>query len=414
MKPQLQADLQQLAALGSSLAGKPAARCKICNGPSLAFDIVDFNKICVDDCYRFGVSGIPVLYYRCQNCSFIFTDFCDDWTNQDFATYLYNADYPLIDGEYAAIRPARMADTMAGLLHEHRAARILDYGSGTGAFAERLRAYDFATVENFDPFTSPVRPTGEFDIITCFEAIEHSPWPQQTIADLRRLLKPAGCIIFSTGIQPANIGELRANWWYVAPRNGHVSIFTLAALELLGASVGLELYAGNRELAFAGPAPVPQLAPLLHEIGPMQIAARLAAPPEQPISPLPGEALAAAAAWHEVERSGPTRFRWTGASRIEWRLQHEPRSFPCRLTLSIPVVMEIIPGFADRCRVEIGARTYPGRRAGATITVIAELDQPLARPVTLITPEPQRPLDLDGTLDDRALGLAVALAGEAG
>jgi hypothetical protein len=267
-------------------------------------------------------------------------------------------------------------------------------------------ASGFAAVENYDPFVSPWRPDGEFDIVTCFETLEHSSFPNETIADLKSFLKPAGCMIFSTLLQPPNIDELRANWWYVAPRNGHLSIYTLAALELVGAAAGLRLYAAGGQLAFVGPEPSPQLAPLLREIGPARAAARLTAPAD----PLVAER----AAWHTVEQSGAIRFRWTRVSRIEWTLKHLSSRYPCRLTLTIPLVMEIMPGFADRCLLEVDARTYPMRREDAAITAVVDLDRAPQRPIALITPEPQRPSDLRDTPDQRTLGLAIPLAEDRG
>jgi SAM-dependent methyltransferase len=416
MQSHLLASLTQLRPLAGGNATQGAVRCKVCGSASFMFDIVDFNKICSNDYYNFGFSGIPIPYYQCRGCNLVFTTFFDDWTKEDFTTYIYNADYPLIDGEYASVRPARMAEEMAGFLAGHRADRILDYGSGTGVFAERLRARGFAMVENYDPFANPQLPVGQFDIVTCFETIEHSSFPKATIAELKSFMKPSGCILLTTGIQPANINELRANWWYIAPRNGHVAIYTLAALELLAAQVGLELYAGDGMLAFAGPMPSPQLAPLLCAIGPTRVVARLTAPPEEAGAASPQEAHVTArdADWHQIEQSGPIRFRWTRSNRVEWSLRRQPSRYPCRLTLTIPLVMEIVPGFADRCLLEIDARTYPVRREEATITATVDLDRPLERPIALITPEPQRPADLRGTPDQRGLGLAIQLAATLG
>jgi len=313
MKSQLLADLMQIAALHRTNVADGAIRCKICIGESLKFDIVDFNKFCAGNFYYFGFSGIPVTYYQCQHCSFIFTDFFDDWTPEDFAKFIYNADYSLVDGEYEAIRPANMATEMASFLADHRSARILDYGSGTGVFADRLKASGFAAVENYDPFTNPERPSGAFDIVTCFETIEHSPSPNDTIADLLSFMKPDGCIIFGTSIQPANINELRANWWYIGPRNGHVSIYTLEALELLGAGVGLEFYFGEGMFAFAGRKPSPQLMPLLRAIGPTRIFTQLTADHTIPPPRRDAQAAARNAGWQAIEQSEPTR----GNHRVE-------------------------------------------------------------------------------------------------
>src|SRR6266567_4837600 len=137
----IQQRLARLAPLGPQNSFEQAHACKICGSPALPFDVVDFWKFCSEhDCYSMGTSGIPVTYFRCIRCGFIFTTFFDDWSPEDFLTYIYNDDYARIDGEYKEIRPARDATAMA-----HRLAgissdlRMLDYGSGSGAFAATLR-----------------------------------------------------------------------------------------------------------------------------------------------------------------------------------------------------------------------------------------------------------------------------------
>src|SRR5689334_4039538 len=87
--------------------------CKICGGFSPPFDSLDFLKFCSPtNPFAFGFAGIPVEYRRCRDCGFIFTDFFDDWSPEEFATYVYNSDYPRIDSEYAEIRPANIAEIM--------------------------------------------------------------------------------------------------------------------------------------------------------------------------------------------------------------------------------------------------------------------------------------------------------------
>src|SRR5882757_6971733 len=88
MKSRLIDDLMQLSALSINNLAHDTVRCKICGSEALKFDIVDFRKICSGDYYQFGFSKIPIIYYRCKNCSFIFTDFCDDWTTEDFAKFI--------------------------------------------------------------------------------------------------------------------------------------------------------------------------------------------------------------------------------------------------------------------------------------------------------------------------------------
>ena len=77
---------------------------------------------------------------------------------------------------------------------------------------------------------TPARPEGKFDIITCFETLEHLPDPIDGLARMIECVAEPGIIFYSTLVQPADFDNQGMAWWYVGPRNGHVSIFTKQAL----------------------------------------------------------------------------------------------------------------------------------------------------------------------------------------
>ena len=56
---------------------------------------------------------------------------------------------------------------------------------------------------------------------------------------MNELLSDPGLIIFSTLLQPADIEQQGLSWWYVGPRNGHVSLFSRESLERLLNPYGL-------------------------------------------------------------------------------------------------------------------------------------------------------------------------------
>jgi Methyltransferase domain len=224
--------------------------CKICGAAAEFFDVSDFNK-CADG-YRFGPSGVYVDWYRCSMCRFIFTDFFDRWTAEDFGLFVYNEDYVKVDGEYLGARPKRTAAAAAELLRGHEARSILDYGSGSGLFAQRMAEQGFSAVENYDPIASPTRPVGKFDIITCFEVMEHSPDPLGTLRDMASLLTPGGVVVVGTLLQPPEIGSVRTNWWYAAPRNGHLSLYSDHALAVAAGRACLRFHPGERHFLTSG------------------------------------------------------------------------------------------------------------------------------------------------------------------
>jgi SAM-dependent methyltransferase len=383
-------------------ANRQVTQCKVCGGRAEVFDVVDFNKCCSEmNCYAYGLAGVPISYFRCLICGFMFTRFFDDWAPDEFAKFIYNADYIKVDGDYAGPRPEREAEAMAGRLSGLQGLDILDYGSGSGHFAQDLRARGFESVASYDPFSSPDRPDRKFDLLTCFEVLEHTTSPEVTVADMASLLREGGCVIFSTGLQPSNIGQIRASWWYVGPRNGHASVFTLEALAALGEARGLTLYAGKDGIGFATPNPSAASKRLLESVGRPFRFWQLTAPDA-------GAVLAEgqAASWHGVEGAGDAAYRWTRGAEITWRLQDAPVP-PCRLKLAIAFRIEVESGFADRCRIKIGERSLPVFRGPETLSVEVELEEPFDGTVTLITPPPVRPRDLRPVSDTRPLGLAV-------
>ena len=200
--------------------------CKVCAAPTRLFDSVDFNQHCGAPPSMFGESGIAVEYYRCDRCGFLFTNLIDDWSAAELSEFIYNADYIKIDPEYLGARAQRTAEHLAPLLISCRDLRILDYGSGSGAFAQSMGAHGFKKVASYDPLSSPQPPRGTFDLITCFEALEHAPQPLDTFAEIAGKLSRKGVVLIGQSLQPDDIEEIRGQWWYLAPRNGHVSFFT--------------------------------------------------------------------------------------------------------------------------------------------------------------------------------------------
>ena len=117
--------------------------------------------------------------------------------------------------------------------------------------AELLQTKGFAAV-TYDPYSNhQKRPEGQFDLITCFEMLEHTPWPLDTVAQMHALLKDDGLILFSTLLQPKTINEIGLSWWYAGPRNGHCSLYSEEALMWLFASVGMQVASSNEALHVA-------------------------------------------------------------------------------------------------------------------------------------------------------------------
>jgi 2-polyprenyl-3-methyl-5-hydroxy-6-metoxy-1,4-benzoquinol methylase len=229
--------------------------CKICQGPSPLFGVVDFHKSCIElqGC-RLPISGSPVYYRRCQQCAFTFTDAFDAWTHETFQRNIYNDDYITVDPDFIETRPTNNARVVAEAFAASRTSMcILDYGGGSGLLAQRLREQQFDAT-TYDPFSAfDTIPTERFDLITCFEVMEHVPSPKETVETIVSLLNNDGAILFSTLLQPKSFEETGLSWWYVSPRNGHISLYSAQSLARLFAPHGLKVasFSEGTHIAYA-------------------------------------------------------------------------------------------------------------------------------------------------------------------
>ncbi len=229
-----------------AISAQDIGPCKICGASAPLYLVVDFARNCEElRGYFLPLTGIPVYYGRCVDCGFLFTRFCDDWSAGDFGRHIYNDDYIKVDPDHHISRPARIAPLIPQLFpNALPTLSLLDWGGGSGAMIKALKDAGIGQVSAYDPFIPAIaaRPAGRFNVITCFEVIEHVPDPKAFLADMLNFLDERdGMLIFSTSPQPDQAYIKSLQWFYLAPRNGHISLFTDSAMKRLCDSVGLEV-----------------------------------------------------------------------------------------------------------------------------------------------------------------------------
>ncbi|MBS0361270.1 MAG: class I SAM-dependent methyltransferase [Proteobacteria bacterium] len=231
-------------ALGLRPASPQPAPCKVCGGASPLFGVVDFARICDEPRAKVQpLTGAAVYYRRCQVCGLIFSDAFDDWSHADFAAHVYNDVYLEIDPDYVELRPNNQAQVIAATFGASMGEiDVLDYGGGTGKLAAGLRERGFRSAASYDAFSPEFRerPQRRFNLVTCFETLEHMPDPVGGASDIVSLMEDDGLLLFSTLVQPANIAEIGLRWGYVGPRNGHITLHTRQSLARLFDRFGLK------------------------------------------------------------------------------------------------------------------------------------------------------------------------------
>lgn len=247
---------QELAALAHQPVVHPPARlprpvtpapraCKACGAPSPAMGSVDFNKNCEDRRRAaLPLSGRAVTYHRCPACALVFTGDFDAWDHEDFRTQIYNDGYADVDPDFAGSRPAASAELIGKLFGPAcRGLHVLVFGGGDGALAALLAERHGMEAEVYDPFNPAcdVAPERQYPLVTCFEVLEHTPDPRATIREVAARVQEDGVVVFSTLLQPGDFAQRGLSWWYVAPRNGHVTIYSAQSLRALWAEQGFKL-----------------------------------------------------------------------------------------------------------------------------------------------------------------------------
>lgn len=252
-------ELTRYAEAHQQRASAPDRPCKICGAHSPVIDVLDFNKICGPPTAYFQNSkiGVGVEYRRCLRCNFIFTEFFDDFTADLWLTFVYNPDYyNSIDPEYASIRPQQKSQQLRCLLGSPDAGWLgLDYGGGGGRLSQLMRENGYV-FDSYDPFgvnTTQEVNRGKYNLCSLFEVAEHAVDPIGVLSEIVEMSSRARLgVLVGTQIhdrQRVQPGHL-ANWWYAAPRNGHVSLFSRASLARLAASRSLSYFRLARGLHF--------------------------------------------------------------------------------------------------------------------------------------------------------------------
>ncbi|MBI5637924.1 MAG: class I SAM-dependent methyltransferase [Nitrospinae bacterium] len=202
----------------------PKPPCRVCNRASEVF-------------YRDART-----FYRCGNCSLIFTNetapppeqekhYKSQWGNQQSEFWKEQAE--------AILQIIRR-------YHEPR--HILDFGAGSGALTDELRkrGLDCTPLEPMlHGFLKDQKYFHKFDVIVGVEVIEHLPNLWDELREMEKVLAPGGIMLFTTLLTEAFINAPDAaarfkEWWYKDDQT-HVTFFGYRSLEVLGDIAGYDV-----------------------------------------------------------------------------------------------------------------------------------------------------------------------------
>ena len=228
--------------------------CPVCRSPSATLDSVDFNKNCEEARgLKLPFSGESIEYRLCDVCGFCFAPGIARWGFREFEERIYNDGYEAVDPDYKRARPEANAAMLEQLFASARPTHI-DYGGGSGVLSAALRAKGWSS-RTYDPFVDRdvrAKDLGSFDLVTAFEVFEHVPDIEALFGDLQSLVRPDGLVLFSTLLSDGVIVRGRPlRWWYAAPRNGHISLFSAQSLRLCLQQRGFNFASASSNLHLA-------------------------------------------------------------------------------------------------------------------------------------------------------------------
>ncbi len=168
------------------------------------------------DSFAFASRKLPEYMHfdlaLCRECDLVFANHVpvDEWFQQSYTEASFDAsnESSFAAATYGHELRKRLAK-VSGLQ------RALDIGAGDGAFVAQLIDCGFAEVIGVEPSKEPVKRApahlqsrlindffraedfepSSFDLITCFQTLEHVDQPNQLFQAAHTLLKPGGCFM---------------------------------------------------------------------------------------------------------------------------------------------------------------------------------------------------------------------------
>lgn len=188
-----------------------------------------------------------IIYNKCISCGTIFSDEMMSWSPEKFKEKCYNDNYLYYDmdiilpyGERTILAKQHICNNYnKNICH-------LDYGGNKGFLQNLLKSNGFNETYIYDPFTENNDKeilNRKYDLITCFEVIEHAYNINEIFKLFKNILNKNGKVVFTTCLyNNENLNE----WWYCNPRVGHILFFTKQGIESFVNKHGFEIQSIER------------------------------------------------------------------------------------------------------------------------------------------------------------------------
>jgi 2-polyprenyl-3-methyl-5-hydroxy-6-metoxy-1,4-benzoquinol methylase len=204
---------------------------------------------------RFHGRRVKYTLLRCPSCSLVWLS--DPPKPEDMRQH-YTEAYDTLISASGQNSPFRWEDRKAALTPQRQSGLILDLGCSSGAFLQSLCAADWK-LYGIEMSAESARvaqrrtgakvfvgeilqagfPPASFDVITCFDVLEHLYEPRRVMAKVAEWLKPGGIFyVLVPNIDSAE-GRVFGSYWHGLELPRHLFHYSPASLKFLAESVGL-------------------------------------------------------------------------------------------------------------------------------------------------------------------------------
>jgi 2-polyprenyl-3-methyl-5-hydroxy-6-metoxy-1,4-benzoquinol methylase len=218
------------------------------------------------NCVDYTVSRETFSIVQCTTCNFKFTNPRPEvdqlgkyYQSEDYISHS-NTNKGFINSTYQAIRKYTLLKKLQLISKFYKTGNLLDIGCGTGEFMNVCKNAKWKTI-GIEPdaqaremasrkYLLDIFPESHlkelrnesFDVITMWHVLEHVPFLNERIEDLKRLVKPNGIIIIAVPNCNSLDAEIYKNHWaaYDVPR--HLYHFTPQTLEFIFKNHQLKLF----------------------------------------------------------------------------------------------------------------------------------------------------------------------------
>lgn len=193
---------------------------------------------------------------KCKKCGLVYVNPRISRTaNENYYKFELQGDHEFLDTHFLESAPMQTKywERMVRLIQKFKTTgRWLDVGCGSGALLVQARSkgyhvsgqeispffIDFCRnthqLEVFNGELDTFNIRGEvFDIISCFDVIEHHRHPLSLLTEIRRILKPNGLLVISTHDFGNVFARIYGNKWRMIYPIGHLFYFTRNTMKRL-------------------------------------------------------------------------------------------------------------------------------------------------------------------------------------